>query len=142
MLFRSNELKSVLIYGCELGAPDKRTTSTDIADLEEQALEVGKLGGREPQQTGIVVQNGTREALVSGEGVWEAGHMSLREPSKCPNALTASKEKQSGARVGDTSSGSENGRTRATESDSLINADELVGRRSGRDWAISNQVRP
>ena len=87
-----NELKSVLIHGCELGVPDKRTISTDIADLEEQALEVGKLSGREPQQTGVVVQNGTREALVSGEGVWEAGHMSLREPSRCPNALTASKE--------------------------------------------------
>ena len=87
-----NELKSVLIHGCEFGAPEKSTTPTDITDLEEQALEVGKLSGREPQQTGIVVQNSTREALVRGEGVWNANHMSLREPNRCPHALTASKE--------------------------------------------------
>ena len=65
-----NELKSVLIHGCELGAPEKSTTPTDITDLEEQALEVRELRWGESEEAGLIVEDGASDRLIRLESIW------------------------------------------------------------------------
>ena len=50
---------------------------TYVSDVEEQALEVGELGGRDPQQPGVVVEHGPGRGLVRSKRVCGNGKSAL-----------------------------------------------------------------
>ena len=59
-----------------------------VSNVEEQALEVGKLGRSELQKTRVVILNGARGSLVRSKRIWEHVNINIKV-ARCIHAPEA-----------------------------------------------------